>query len=45
MVEFDPAEWPRFIELSGFTRAWTSLGLTDSDLRALQAAILEGPNR
>ena len=45
MVQFDPAAWPRFIELPGFTRAWTSLGLTDSDLTALQATILDGPNR
>ena len=45
MAEFDPAEWPKFIELPGFTRAWTSLGLSDVDLTALQGAILEGPNR
>jgi hypothetical protein len=44
MAQFDPAAWPRFIELPGFTRAWTSLGLTESDLTALQAAILDGPN-
>jgi hypothetical protein len=45
MSEFDPSEWPRFIELPGFTRAWTSLGLSDSDLTTLQTAILDGPNR
>src|SRR5262249_13141757 len=45
MAEFDPSEWPKFIELPGFTRAWTSLGLSDGDLTALQAAILDGPNR
>jgi hypothetical protein len=45
MSEFDPSEWPRFIELPGFTRAWTSLGLSDSDLTTLQIAILDGPNR
>jgi hypothetical protein len=45
MPEFDPGEWPRFIELPGFTRAWTNLGLTDGDLAALQTAILAGPNR
>jgi hypothetical protein len=41
--EFAPAEWPKFIELPGFTRAWTALGLSDYDLAALEAAILEGP--
>ena len=45
MAEFDPAEWPRFIELPGFSRAWAALGLGDGDLTALQALILEGPNR
>ncbi len=45
MAEFDPAEWPKFIELPGFTREWTSLGLSDVDLTVLQGAILEGPNR
>jgi len=45
VIEFDPTDWPSFIELPGFTRAWTALGLGDDDLLALQAAILEGPNR
>ncbi|MFI5455868.1 MAG: hypothetical protein ACHRXM_10495 [Isosphaerales bacterium] len=45
MTEFDPTEWPKFIELPGFTRAWTAVGFGDSDLLALQAAILAGPNR
>jgi hypothetical protein len=45
MSEFDPSEWPKFIELPGFTRAWTSLGLSDGDLTSLQTAILDGPNR
>ncbi len=45
MIEFDPNEWPRFIELPGFTRAWTALDLGDGDLVALQASILAGPNR
>ena len=45
MAEFDAADWPKFIELPGFTRAWTTLGLRDGDLTALQAAILEGPFR
>jgi hypothetical protein len=45
MPNFDPSEWPKFIELPGFTRAWVSLGLGDGDLTALQTAILEGPNR
>jgi phage-related protein len=45
MDEFDPTDWPEFIELPGFTRAWAALGLYDADLRALQAAILSGPER
>lgn len=45
MIEFDPTEWPRFIELEAFTRAWAALRLGDSDLMALQAAILDGPHR
>lgn len=45
MAEFDPDDWPKFIELPGFTRAWASLGLSDDDLTALQTAILDGPYR
>jgi hypothetical protein len=45
MDEFDPTEWPLFVELPGFTRAWAALALDDADLRALQAAILSGPDR
>jgi hypothetical protein len=45
MSEFDPADWPKFIELPGFTRAWAALGLRDDDLTALQRAILDGPSR
>jgi len=45
MDDFDPAQWPKFIELPGFTRAWNSLGLSDVDLIALQAAIIDGPDR
>jgi hypothetical protein len=45
MTEFDPTEWPKFIELPGFTRAWAALDLRDEDLWALQASILEGPDR
>ena len=39
-------DWPKFIELPGFTRAGPSLGLSDDDLAALQAtAILDwSPN-
>lgn len=36
---------PIFIELPGFTRSWLALELGDDDLRSLQEAILEGPNR
>jgi hypothetical protein len=45
MDDFDPTEWPTFVELPGFTRAWAALGLDESDLTALQAAILDGPDR
>jgi hypothetical protein len=45
MAVFDPAEWPKFVELPGFTRAWAALDLTVRDLQALQAVILNGPNR
>ena len=45
MIKSDPGEWPEFIELPGFTRAWLALDLGDDDLLALQGAILEGPNR
>lgn len=45
MDAFDPTEWPQFIELPGFSRAWAALELDDADLRALQAAILSGPDR
>jgi hypothetical protein len=45
MPEFEPSDWPKFIELPGFARAWASLGLSDVDLTALQTAILDGPNR
>jgi hypothetical protein len=45
MPGFEPSDWPKFIELPGFTRAWASLGLSDEDLTALQTAILAGPNR
>jgi hypothetical protein len=40
---FEQAEWPKFVELPGFTRAWMSLGLGDDELRSLQAAILGRP--
>ncbi len=43
--DFDPTEWPQFVELPGFTRAWAALALDDGDLQALQAAILSGPDR
>jgi mRNA-degrading endonuclease RelE of RelBE toxin-antitoxin system len=45
VVEFDRTEWPKFIELPDFTRAWAALDLGDYDLAVLQAKILEGPNR
>jgi hypothetical protein len=32
-----------FVELGVFTRQWTRLGLSDDDLRALQAAIMAAP--
>jgi hypothetical protein len=45
MNGFDRAEWPTFIELPGFSRAWAALELDDGDLLALQVEILKGPHR
>jgi hypothetical protein len=45
MAEFEPADWPTFVELAAFTRQWSALELGDADLAALQAAILQGPDR
>lgn len=45
MPEFDPSRWPTFVELPGFTRAWSALALDDADLWTLQALILQGPDR
>ena len=45
MNEFDPARWPTFLELPGFTRAWSALELGDADLTTLQSLILRGPDR
>jgi hypothetical protein len=45
VIPFFPSDWPKFIELPGFSRAWTALDLGDEDLLALQTAILEGPDR
>ena len=45
MAAVDPTGWPKFIELPGFTRAWTALELRDGDLWALQTSILDGPDR
>jgi hypothetical protein len=45
LAVFHPGEWPKFIELPGFTRAWTALDLGDEDLWALQTSILDGADR
>jgi phage-related protein len=45
MAEFEPTAWPEIIELPAFTRRWVALGLNDGDLKALQTAILSGPER
>lgn len=45
MTDFQPARWPTFLELPGFTRAWAALDLGDVDLASLQSQILRGPDR
>jgi hypothetical protein len=42
-VDFRPEDWLRFIQLTPFSRKWGKLGLTDDDLRMLEAAIMAGP--
>jgi hypothetical protein len=44
-VEFKPSEWPTFIHLDLFDEEWADLGLSETDLRDLQDAILAGPER
>lgn len=43
MAEFDPNDWPRFIQLPGFATDWDRYGLGHEDLRALELAILNAP--
>jgi len=35
----------RFIHLPAFSRAWDRLGLTDDDLRALEASLMSDPTQ
>jgi hypothetical protein len=42
---FDPSDWLLFIHLHLFDDEWSELKLDDDDLRALQVAIMAGPNR
>lgn len=41
----EPSDWLRFIQSQVFARDWASHGLTDDDLRALEVAIMTGPDR
>jgi hypothetical protein len=45
MEPFKPEDWLRFVRFPAFTRDWERFGLSDADLRALEAAILKDPTR
>lgn len=40
---FQPGDWPRFVELPTFSRAWAVNGLSDGELRELQLTLIENP--
>lgn len=41
---FQPEDWLRFVQLKPFERKWSSMGLDDNDLRALEIVIMANPN-
>jgi hypothetical protein len=45
MAETEPSRWLRIIQTGFFLRKWSSLGLDDDDLVALEVEILRGPDR
>jgi hypothetical protein len=40
MVDFNPADWPKFVQTRVFSAQWDSLGMTDGDLSALEGSII-----
>jgi hypothetical protein len=42
---WEATQWPTFLHLDIFDDEWSELGLEDDDLRELQSAILESPER
>ncbi|MFO0959013.1 MAG: hypothetical protein U0800_16560 [Isosphaeraceae bacterium] len=40
---FRPEDWLRFVHLKPFERKWSSIGMDDDDLRALEAIIMANP--
>ncbi len=45
MTRFEPSKWLRIIQTTPFLRKWSSLGLGDDDLLAVEVEILKGPER
>jgi hypothetical protein len=43
MSELEPSRWLRIVQTGAFLRKWSSLGLDDDDLLALEVEILKGP--
>ena len=45
MAGIEPSRWLRIVQTGQFLRKWSSLGLNDDDLVALEVEILRGPDR
>jgi hypothetical protein len=45
MTGIEPSRWLRIVQTGVFIRKWSSLGLDDDDLIALEGEILKGPER
>ncbi len=43
MTGIEPSRWLRIVQTGPFLRKWSSLGLDDDDLLALEVEILKGP--
>jgi hypothetical protein len=43
MSGIEPSRWLRIIQTGVFLRKWSTLGLDDDDLFALEVEILKGP--
>ena len=44
-ASFRPQDWLRFVQIDPFPRMWSSLKLSDDDLRVLEVAIMSLPER